>query len=131
MLSIDGYPLGDRPEHPRITYLRGDPAAPSDRGAGAGDRRAGAQGDGHPRGRGGRTQVIDAFRNYAPLVPVGSYVVVEDTILDGQPGLAGFRRRARRPPSDGSSTRASSCRTRRSSATALTFNAGGFLKRVR
>ncbi len=29
VLSIDGYPVGDPPEHPRITYLRGDPAAPA------------------------------------------------------------------------------------------------------
>ena len=84
VLSIDGYRLGDRPEHPRVTL----PARRSWSRAVAARAKeiVGSQ----PRGLvilGGASgqQVIQAFRNYASLVPLGSYVVVEDTILEGNP----------------------------------------------
>ena len=57
-------------------------------------------------GGAGAPEVKAAFRNYAALVPVGSYVVVEDTILDGIPVWPGFgsgpmasRTRSSRSPS--------------------------------
>jgi cephalosporin hydroxylase len=84
VLSIGGYPLGNPPEHPRITYLRGDPvaeqtAARAKEIVGTDSRSlvilGGAAGP----------QVYDAFRSYSALVPVGSYLVVEDTILEGNP----------------------------------------------
>ena len=81
-------------------------------------------------GGGGRIQVLGAFRNYAPLVPVGSYVVVEDTILEGNPVWQEF--------GSGPATVAREIVDQREFVAdfslerfALTFNPGGFLKRVR
>lgn len=89
VLSIDGYQLGDPPDHPRITYLRGDPVG-ADTAAKA-RRIVGNE----PTalvilGGGSGGQVLGAFHNYAPFVPVGSYVVVEDTILQGNPVWTDF-----------------------------------------
>ena len=129
VLSIDAYPLTDPPRHPRITYLRGDPAAEST--AAEVKEIVGEP----PRslvilGGASGPQVSDAFRNYAPLVPVGSYLVVEDTILEGNPVWPGF----------GSGPAVAVQRIIEAGdfvqdpaleRFALTFNVGGFLKRVR
>ena len=129
VLSIDRYPRADPPDHPRITYLRGDPAAEPTAGHVreiTGER---------PRamvilGGGDRIQVLGAFRNYTPLVPLGSYVVVEDTILEGNPVWEDF----------GSGPAAAVTEIADQGEFvpdfslerfALTFNPGGFLKRVR
>ena len=129
VLSIDGYPVGDPPEHPRITYLRGDPAAPAT--AAQAREIAGPE----PRGLvilGGaaRPQVEAAFRNYAPFVPVGSYLVVEDTIFDGIPVWQAF--------GPGPRTALPKILDEREFVPdpdlerfAVTFNVGGYLKRVR
>jgi cephalosporin hydroxylase len=129
ILSISGYPLGNPPEHSRITYLHGDPAAERTAAnareiVGAGSRSlvilGGAAGP----------QVADAFRNYAPLVPVGSYVVVEDTILEGNPVWPGFGSGpavAAQQITDSGDFVADPWFER----FGLTFNVGAFLKRVR
>jgi cephalosporin hydroxylase len=129
VLSIDDYPVPDLPEHPRITYLRSPPAG--DRTAAEVRGTVGQQ----PRamvilGGADHRQVLSAFERYAPLVPVGSYVVVEDTILGGHPVWTGFGpgpadavraiARAREFAPDPSFERY-----------AVTFNPGGFLKRIR
>jgi cephalosporin hydroxylase/SAM-dependent methyltransferase len=129
VLSIDRYPRAVLPEHPRITYLHDDPA----------DERAAARAremvGGEPRalvilGSGAKDQVSRAFRNYAPLVPVGFYVVVEDTILEGKPVWPEFGSgpwlAAREIIEDGDFVP-----DRSLERFALTFNVGGFLKRVR
>ena len=128
VLSIDGYPLDDRPEHPRITYLSGDPAAA---GTAAEAREiVGAE----PRGLvilGGASssQVKAAFNNYAPFVPVGSYVVVEDTILEGNPVWPAFGPgpRSALPEILDDRTFVADPDLERFS---LTFNPGGFLRRM-
>ena len=129
VLSIGEYPLGDPPSHPRITYVAGDPA--DERTAGevreiVGERPLGLLILGGAAG----PKVTDAFRNYASLVPVGSYVVVEDTILGGHPVWpdfgAGPRGVAQRITDGGDFVA-----DRSYERFALTFNAGGFLRRVR
>ena len=129
VLSIDDYPVADPPEHPRIKYLRGDPAAPA---TGAQAREIVGP---EPRalvilGGAAGPQVEAAFRNYAPFVPGGSYVIVEDTILDGNPVWPAF---GPGPYSalpkilDGREFMADPDLER----FALTFNRGGYLKRIR
>ena len=82
-------------------------------------------------GGGAAGQVVGAFRNFAPFVPVGSYLVVEDTILEGRPVWPDFG------PGPGSALLEMLDDGRRSRADpsleryALTFNVGGFLRRVR
>jgi cephalosporin hydroxylase len=129
VLSIDGYAVGDPPEHPRITYLRGDPAAPST--AAQAREIVGPE----PRGLvilGGATsqRVEGAFRNYAPFVPVGSYVVVEDTILEGNPVWPGFGPgpRSALPKILDDREFVPDPHLERF---ALTFNVGGYLRRLR
>ena len=129
VLSIDGYPVGDPPEHSRITYLRGDPAAA---GTAAQAREIVGQ---EPRalvilGAGTNSRVEAAFRNYAPFVPVGSYVVVEDTIIDANPVWPAFGRgpKSALPKILDEGEFAQDPDLER---LALTFNVGGFLKRVR
>lgn len=129
VLSIDGYPLANPPEHPRITYLRADPAAPHTAGRAreiVGERPKGLL----ILGGGSNTQVLAAFRNYAPFVPVGSYVVVEDTILQGNPVWSDFgagpAAAVQAILSEGEFVPDTSLER-----LALTFNPGGFLKRVR
>jgi cephalosporin hydroxylase len=129
VLSIGGYPLENLPEHSRITYLRGDPAA--EQTAARAKEIAGAP----PRslvilGGAAGPQVTEAFRNYAPLVPVGSYLVVEDTILEGNPVWPGF--------GSGPAVAAQQIIVEGDFVAdswferfGLTFNVGGFLKRVR
>ena len=82
-------------------------------------------------GLGAVERVIGAFELYAPLVPVDSYVVVENTVVNGRPVESGFGPgpyeavvnilgRHREFMADPSFERYT-----------LTFNKGGFLRRVR
>jgi cephalosporin hydroxylase len=129
VVSISGYPLGTPPEHSRITYLRGDPAA---------EETVTKVGDivGEPPrclvilGGAAGPQVFEAFLKYAPLVPIGSYVVVEDTILEGNPVWPGF--------GSGPAVAVQQIIVAGDFVAdpwferfGLTFNVGGFLKRVR
>jgi cephalosporin hydroxylase len=129
VLSIDGYPLGSPPDHPRIKFLRGDPAA--ERTADQARSLVGQQ----PRGLvilggAGADQLISAFRNYESLVPVGSYVVVEDTILGGNPVWPAFGSRPALAVEE-IVQEGDFVHDRSLERFALTFNVGGFLRRVR
>jgi cephalosporin hydroxylase len=129
VISIDGYPPHDPPEHPRITYLRGDPAI-----AGTAERVKEVTGE-QPRamvvlGAGARTQLLDAIHNFATFVPIGSYLVVEDTILDGHlvwPEFGDGPRAAVNVTID----RGEFVPDPMFARYGVTFNARGFLKRVR
>jgi cephalosporin hydroxylase len=129
VLSIDRYPVANPPDHPRITYLRGDPA--DERTAAQAHEMVGEQ----PSalvilGAAEKDQVVRAFRNYAPMVPIGSYVVVEDTILQGRPVWPDFGAgpwyAVRDILDEGEFVPDPSLER-----FALTFNVNGFLKRVR
>lgn len=90
VVSIDIAPAGELPLHERITWIRGDSVA-------AGTlrevekERAGAQrvmvilDSNHRRGH-----VLRELRAYAPMVTVGQYLIVEDTNIGGHPVLPDF-----------------------------------------
>jgi cephalosporin hydroxylase len=120
----------DRPRHRRIAYVNGAPhdeeTADRVRELIAGEANAFVV-------LGSRTDVARTtkeFDGYAPLVGVGSFVIVEDTLVNGHPVWAGYgpgpyeaiaRILARHPEfvQDNGVDRYG-----------LTFNAGGFLRRV-
>ncbi|MEK6250807.1 MAG: CmcI family methyltransferase [Actinomycetota bacterium] len=129
VLSIDSFPFANPPDHPRVTFLGVDPAA--ERTAAEAREIVGER----PRclvilGAGSDSDVLGAFRNFAPLVPVGSYVVVEDTILQGNPVWSDFGPGPAAAVQEivGKGEFVSDPSLERC---ALTFNVRGFLKRVR
>ena len=88
-MSIDDYPVPRLVEHPRIEYLRRDPADAET--AAAVRELVGAQ----PHallifGAAKLSRLMTLYEHYGPLVPVGSYIVFEDTILNGNPVWTGF-----------------------------------------
>ena len=79
----------ERPAHPRVTHLEG--VAESDDVAGAVAALAGSDADALVLlGLGAIGRVVAAFDRYAPLVGVGGYVVVENTVVNGRPASPGF-----------------------------------------
>jgi cephalosporin hydroxylase len=79
----------ERPPHPRVTHLEG--LAEDEGVAGAVAALAGAEPDALVLlGLGGIGRVVAAFDRYAPLVGVGGYVVVENTVVNGRPAAPGF-----------------------------------------
>ena len=122
---------GERPAHPRISYLRGSSVS----GDVVAAVRARAEGrspvmvvlDSDHR----EDHVLGELRAYADLVTPGSYLIVEDTSVNGNPvepafgpgpmeAVRTFLREDRRFEVD---------RTREKLL--MTFNPGGFLKRIR
>jgi cephalosporin hydroxylase len=129
VLSIDDFPFASPPEHPRIVYLHG--TAGADRTGAEVREIVGAEPNALVIIGGAAGPQVDAvFHNLAPLVPIGSYVVVEDTILGGNPVWPAFGYRpwvTVRELADGGEFIPDPTLER----LGLTFNVGGFLKRVR
>jgi cephalosporin hydroxylase len=130
VLTVGTDAEAERIEHPRVVHLEGAPHADDTVAAvraQVGDGRAlvliGTRGERHP--------IVQQFSGYAPLVPVGSYVIVEHTIVNGHPVWAGHG------PGPGEAVKqiltlhgdfvADAALEKHS----LSFNAGGFLRRVR
>jgi cephalosporin hydroxylase/GT2 family glycosyltransferase len=89
VVAVGGPDPADRPGHPRITHLAGPPEDPAVAAQVAALAPEAADalvilGVGHV------TRVVGAFELYAPLVPVGGYVVVENTVVNGRPVVSGF-----------------------------------------
>jgi len=123
--------LGDGfPDHPRVRYLNAVPHTPEAR-----DRVCEIVGpDPHVvvilGSRTRRDPTRREFELFAPLVPVGSYVIVEHTVLNGFPVDASFGpgphealRRLMNVHGEFLADSARECH-------ALTFNQGGFLRRI-
>ncbi|MEZ5179788.1 MAG: CmcI family methyltransferase [Acidimicrobiales bacterium] len=131
VISVDSRPPEpDRPEHPRIAYVAG--RAHDDDVVDEVRRLAGPD----ARGlvilgtRGAQRRMHAEFEAYAPFVPVGSYVVMENTILNGRPVEAangpGPFEAVRRILNLRGDFMADQTREQHG----LTFNPGGYLKRV-
>jgi cephalosporin hydroxylase len=84
VLAIQARRRGVLPEHPRITYLTGPPSGEEMR-----SRVFETVGEGAKAlvviAPANRKVVLDEFEAYASLVPVGSFVIVENTVLNGHP----------------------------------------------
>src|SRR3954454_2121640 len=129
VLSIDDTPVERLVEHPRITYIRRDP---TDEEAVAAARETLGE---RPRvllilGASKRDKLLATFDLYSPLVPVGSYAVFEDTILNGHPVWAGFGPGPWEAVGD-ISKRGEFVIDQTLERYGLTFNPNGFLKRER
>ncbi len=129
VISIDDYPVPNLVQHPRIEYVRHDPAEAE--AAAAVRELAGS--DPHALlilAADKLSRLMALYEHYGALVPVGSYVIFEDTILNGNPVWTGFgpgpREAARRLVDSGEFERDPT-----PERYALTFNPGGFLKRVK
>lgn len=119
----------DALSHPRVTHAPGPPDADA---AVATVRRT--VGPGRALvilgSRTDRLATVREFEAYAPLVPVGSYVVVTDTVVNGHPVWTGF--------GPGPAEAVKQILTRHGDFVSdpalekysLTFNPGGFLRRV-
>jgi cephalosporin hydroxylase len=131
VLSVDARAVDDRPQHPRITYLTGDPT---------GARTARRVGElvGDPANalvilgsRGRRQRMLAEFRLYSPFVPPGSYVVMEETIVNGHPVWPTFGAGPFEASRHVTSERSDFEPDPEMEWSGLTFNPQGFLKRVR
>jgi cephalosporin hydroxylase len=90
VISVDIGEWPDRPAHPRLTYVVASSTDPrvvaelAERAAGAGVVLVVLDSD-HSR-----DHVLAELRAYAPLVTPGSYLVVEDTNINGHPVYEAF-----------------------------------------
>jgi cephalosporin hydroxylase len=131
IISIDPEVSDTRAQHPRITYVEGsaqaDDIAQHVRGL-VGDSRVLVVLGSQP---GTNLRIEAEFNVYAPLVPVGSYVIVEYTILNGHPVWPGFgpgpNEAVKRILAHNSNWAVDTTLEKY----ALTFNPGGYLKRMR
>jgi cephalosporin hydroxylase len=87
IVTVDLHPVEGRPQHPRITYLTGSSTADDV------VERIGQLADGRERilvildSDHSRDHVLDELRIYSRFVSPGSYLIVEDTNVNGHPVL--------------------------------------------
>jgi cephalosporin hydroxylase len=129
VLSIDKRARAKLPENPRLRYLKGDSV----------DESTISQVRelvGEPANaivilsRSSRGRMVQEFEAYAPLVPVGSYVVMEDTIVNGNPVLPEFGPGPAEAAKHVLRIRNDFAPDHQIEKYGLTFNPGGFLKRM-
>jgi cephalosporin hydroxylase len=128
VLSIDDTPGDELPQHPRLTYVTGNPL---------GERTVQQVREtvGDPAnalvvfGLAGREWLLSAFELYSPFVPAGSGVVFEDTVtgLSILPGMGAGPAEAVREILRDDTTFA---RDPRMGRLTPSFNAGGYLRRL-
>lgn len=90
IVSIDIVANAARPSHPRITYLTGSSTSPEIlsqvKSLITGSPRVLVILDSDHK----RDHVLEELRLYSPLVTPGSYLIVEDTNVNGRPVFSGF-----------------------------------------
>ncbi|PWC55373.1 hypothetical protein TSO221_05240 [Azospirillum sp. TSO22-1] len=89
IVTVDVEPMPDRPQHPRITYQTGssiDPAIVDPLRAEAEGKTVLVSLDSSHLA----SHVLAEMRIYADLVSVGSYMVVEDSNINGHPVWPGY-----------------------------------------
>jgi len=131
VLTVDDPLPDDRPRHPRVEYLRARAHSRP-----AHQRIRDAVGDGTTAlvvlgSRSERHRTSAQFEGCAPLVPVGSYVVVTDTIVNGHPVWPAFGPGPAEAVKKILSEHGEFVADPHMEKYSLTFNPGGFLKRIR
>jgi cephalosporin hydroxylase len=131
VMTIDIKPRERLPEHPRIEYLHGSSVTPEvvDRVRAAADAAEGPVlvilDSDHAR-----DHVLAELRAYADLVTPGSYVIVEDTDLNGHPVLPNWGPGPSEAVEAFLAERSDFAPDRDRERFLLTMNPGGFLRRV-
>jgi cephalosporin hydroxylase len=131
VLSIDSEAADDLPTHPRLQLLTGiaqEPATVESVRALVGNEATaivvlGSAGD--------RVVTNAQFEAYSPFVPVGSYVVVTDTIVNGHPVWPAFGPGPAEAVKQILGRRGEFVPDPLMEKYSLTFNPGGFLRRAR
>jgi cephalosporin hydroxylase len=120
----------ERPTHPRVQYLVGSSTDPVIvdvvRGEAAGSGTVFVVLDSDHT----EAHVLDELRAYAPLVTNGSYVVVEDTNINGHPVLPEFGPGPAEAVDRFLTEAECFGRDPRREKFGMTFNPGGYLRRV-
>lgn len=129
VLTIDSQRQRGRPRHPRITYLHG--SSTSREIVRQVERQARRKrpvlvilDSGH-----GQAHVLDELRAYAPLVTPGSYLIVEDTNLNGHPVEPGHGPGPAEAVAAFLTENAAFRRDPSREKLLLTFNPGGYLQK--
>jgi cephalosporin hydroxylase len=130
VVTIDDKKHDGRPEHPRITYVKGkaiddEVAARVREIVGTPPNALVVLGSREPRGK-----VLKEFNQLSPLVPVGGYVVLEDTILNGHPVWPSFGPGPAEVVKNIVNTRGDFAPDPMMERYGVTFNPNGFLKRL-
>lgn len=130
ILTIDSVARPGRPKHERITYHTGSSVSPA-------TLRVVAE---HARGKDRVLVILDSdhsyehvlaeLRHYADLVTPGSYLVVEDTNLNGHPVVPGFGPGPKEAVRDFLAERGDLEADTGMEKFFLTFNSGGYLRKA-
>jgi len=129
ILSIDVESRADRPTHDRVTYLAGSSTAPetlavvAERTLGKAPVLVILDSD-HSR-----EHVLAELRHYAEFVTPGSYLVVEDTNLNGNPVVPNFGAGPMEAVRDFLRERSDFKPDTEQETFVLSFNPGGYLRR--
>jgi cephalosporin hydroxylase len=131
VVTIDVEDKPGRPEHPRITYLKGSSVAPAivkevEQRAARRPRVVVILDSDHRK-----PHVLAEMRAYARLVPVGSYMIVEDTNVNGHPVAADFGPGPMEAVEEFLRERDDFVADAAREKFLLTFNPRGYLRRVR
>jgi cephalosporin hydroxylase len=131
VLSLDQHHPSELPRHHRITYIEGVA-----HGANT-VRRVNEIVGKNPNvllvlgSCGSVLRTVDEFHAYHELVPVGSYVIVEETIVNGHPVWPGFGPGPFEATKRILASHGNFAADPKMEKYVLTFNPGGFLKRLR
>jgi cephalosporin hydroxylase len=130
VVSVDIGHWPDRPAHPRLTYVVASSTDPevvaqvAERARGAGPVLVVLDSDHR------RDHVLAELRAYAPLVTPGSYLVVEDTNVNGHPVYEAFGPGPMEAVQDFLKERDDFAADRSREKFLFTFNPGGWLRKL-
>jgi cephalosporin hydroxylase len=129
VVAVGDEDLAGRPNHPRLDHVVGAPDAPEV------VEKVMALAPSQPSalvllGLSDVSRVIAAFKRYAPMVPVGSHVIVENTVVKGRAVDSATGRGAYEAVEAILSRHGDFVSDPAGERYTLTFNRGGYLKRI-